>query len=108
MIVNDNQIISKVKHEDIIIENEGSLKITGIVNGNINVNNYGTLLITGMVNGNISINDSAEVIIRGTFKGNIINKSKLKIHGILNGEIIDIEGGESIIENGALINGIKH
>ena len=108
MIINSKYVINKIETNDIEIVNRGFLKVEGMLNGNIVVNDNSELLITGVVNGDIYINESSKTIITGTVNGKIINKSKLKVTGFIKGEILDIDGGESIIEKNSIVNGIKY
>lgn len=108
MIINSEYVIRKTETNDIEIVDEGFLKVVGILNGNIEVKDNGNLQINGIVNGDIYINNSSNAVISGMVNGKIINKSKLKVGGVIKREIIDIDNGVSVIEEGSIVNGIKY
>ncbi|MCX0385146.1 hypothetical protein LI053_06700 [Clostridium perfringens] len=106
MIIDGKYIISRKETNDISVVNEGFLQVDGILNGDIAVNDNGELLIHGIVNGDIYINGCSKAIVRGIVNGKIINKSKLKVPGIIKEKILDVDGGESIIEKNSIIDDI--
>ncbi len=106
MIINITETLTKKYDEDIIVQRNGDLTITGIVNGDIELNEFSSLALNGIVNGKINVKINANAVITGIVNGTVYSDGGfIRITGIV--EHISGNSNNFVIEKDAIINGVR-
>lgn len=99
------KIIKDVVRHNFTVETD--TEISGIVSGNVQVLDGTNLLLSGIVSGNLTISQNGYAKISGIVSSNVINNGEIDVHGIVTGNITNIDGNVTIHKN-AIVNGIKY
>ena len=73
------------------------LVLNGSVNGPVTVLPGVYALINGSINGEAAVGQGAEVTVNGSVLGSVYNRGRLDVYGTVSGEIVDDEGGRTIV-----------
>lgn len=106
LILTGKNIISDICDEQIVVEENSELNISGIVNNKIIVRPSGCLLLHGICNGDIEIQPGATAMIYGIVNGTIYNEGSIEIFGIV--ETLDDISNQTQISDGAIVNGKQY
>jgi len=84
-----------------------AFQLNGMVTGSISVAPAGRLWLNGMCCGNLVVEAGAEVELRGACHGDILNKGGLlSVYGTVQGGILTSAGGQTRIDESAVVRGI--
>jgi cytoskeletal protein CcmA (bactofilin family) len=82
-----------------------NVHLTGLVDGDAYVRDGGKASISGMVIGDLTVCPEGEATINGTITGDLVVDGMVRLHGVVNGNVIERGSGRADITVGAVVGG---